>query len=127
MHHFLVDVFEKDKDCIKSKAIISDAILSFTGIKYYVPNKKDKKETIILKGAHIFNSFLELNHPFVDGNKRTGFVTLWLFLALNQTNLSLPLQEYESNVILFKKWADMNHKNNLEEIKNWLNHILVNT
>ena len=28
------------------------------------------------------------NHPFIDGNKRTGFVALELFLALNGYNLS---------------------------------------
>jgi len=26
---------------------------------------------------------LEINHPFVDGNKRTGFVAAKLFLRLN--------------------------------------------
>ena len=27
------------------------------------------------------------NHPFVDGNKRTGFIAAYMFLALNGTTL----------------------------------------
>ena len=42
--------------------------------------KEEKREDIIFKAAHIFNQFLEAGHPFVDGNKQTGFVILWLFL-----------------------------------------------
>ncbi len=30
------------------------------------------------------------NHPFIDGNKRTGFVALELFLALNDFDLVAP-------------------------------------
>ncbi len=126
LHDFLVEVFEKDNDSILTKEIMSDAILSFTGIKYYTPNKKNKKETVIFKGALIFNCFLELNHPFFDGNKRTGFVTLWLFLALNNINLTLPLSQYEKHITLFKKWADIGNKNNTKEIKIWLEKILIN-
>jgi death-on-curing protein len=30
------------------------------------------------------------NHPFVDGNKRTGFLAAYLFLALNGWELDVP-------------------------------------
>jgi death on curing protein len=30
------------------------------------------------------------NHPFVDGNKRTAFVAVELFLALNKADLTAP-------------------------------------
>jgi death on curing protein len=30
------------------------------------------------------------NHPFVDGNKRTAFVAVELFLALNEADLTAP-------------------------------------
>ena len=33
------------------------------------------------------------NHPFVDGNKRTGFKTMDLFLRFNGTKLKFPINE----------------------------------
>ena len=30
------------------------------------------------------------NHPFVDGNKRTGFLTAYMFLALNGWEMEAP-------------------------------------
>ena len=36
------------------------------------------------------------NHPFVDGNKRTGFMAAFLFLGINKINLNAE----ESDVVL---------------------------
>jgi death-on-curing protein len=33
------------------------------------------------------------NHPFVDGNKRTGFITGYVFLARNGLQLVAPEEE----------------------------------
>lgn len=33
------------------------------------------------------------NHPFVDGNKRTGYMAMRLFLNLNGYDLKVPLEE----------------------------------
>lgn len=33
------------------------------------------------------------NHPFVDGNKRTGFLAAYIFLALNGLRLTAPEAE----------------------------------
>lgn len=39
------------------------------------------------------------NHPFVDGNKRTAFLTIGLFLALNGKALQVEQQEAVSTMI----------------------------
>ena len=82
LHDFLVQCFVKEGEEVH-EGTMSDANLSFHGIKYYETDKEGKRDDIIFKAAHIFNQFLEAGHPFVDGNKRTGFVTLWLFLMMN--------------------------------------------
>jgi death on curing protein len=41
-----------------------------------------------LAAAYAFG--IARNHPFVDGNKRTAFVALVLFLALNGQSLNAP-------------------------------------
>lgn len=72
LHDFLVEQYEHDIDKIH-KGNYSLSGLDFEGIKYWVEKNPDNFEDIVLRGAHIFNLFLEEGHPFVDGNKRTGW------------------------------------------------------
>ncbi len=39
------------------------------------------------------------NHPFVDGNKRTGFITGYVFLARNDLQLIAPEDETTQTVL----------------------------
>ena len=41
----------------------------------------------IIEMAAVYSAGIVRNHPFVDGNKRTGFVVGVLFLELNGVNL----------------------------------------
>ena len=49
---------------------------------------KDLYETVFLKAASLFHSLVK-NHPFVDGNKRTGFVSAVTFLRANGYKFSI--------------------------------------
>ena len=40
------------------------------------------------------------NHPFVDGNKRTGFMSAYLFMAENGLRLTAPEVEVVQTVTL---------------------------
>ena len=119
LHDFLVQCFVKEGEEVH-EGTMSDANLSFHGIKYYETNKEEIREDIIFKAAHIFNQFLEAGHPFVDGNKRTGFVTLWLFLMMNNLELKLSMFSYNKHLKKINKWADLTDSDNIEEINNWL-------
>lgn len=44
-----------------------------------------------MAAAYLFH--LVSNHPFVDGNKRTGFVVAISFLRLNAISIDVPLPE----------------------------------
>ncbi len=43
--------------------------------------------------AAAYASAIERNHPFVDGNKRTGFLAAYSFLAVNGLELDAPEAE----------------------------------
>ena len=47
------------------------------------------------KAAALMDSLIN-NHPFVDGNKRTGVIAAVMFLRINGQNISAPNKEVES-------------------------------
>ncbi|MFN7097980.1 MAG: type II toxin-antitoxin system death-on-curing family toxin, partial [Gammaproteobacteria bacterium] len=55
------------------------------------------------------------NHPFIDGNKRTAYVTMLVFLDLNGYTL---VASREERVIKFVQLASSTI--NLEEFTTWL-------
>jgi death-on-curing protein len=70
--------------------------------------------TIYNKAASLVHS-LVLNHPFIDENKRTGVVSLIVFLELN----GLKLQVSQSELVT--KILDIAAKKlNIEQTSNWL-------
>jgi death on curing protein len=65
---------------------------------------------LIEEAAALWES-LSQNHPFIDGNKRTGFAATYTFLAINGARLTADAQEtyvflaslYETNQFSFDK------------------------
>lgn len=53
---------------------------------------KDLYPTIVEKASALGFSLIQ-NHPFVDGNKRTGHATLELFLVLNGYEIDATVDE----------------------------------
>lgn len=54
---------------------------------------EDLYTTIFLKTAALMHSIV-LNHPFVDGNKRTGMVSGLVFLEVNSYSLNVNQEEF---------------------------------
>ena len=119
IHDYLIETFIKEGETAH-RGMISDAALSFQGIQFYQYEKENKKEDIIAKGAYIFNRFLQAGHPFVDGNKRTGFVTLWLFLILNGFSLKISSRGYKKHLKKINKWAMTTDTENTNDIVLWI-------
>lgn len=55
--------------------------------------------TSVVQLAALYTAAIVRNHPFVDGNKRTGFVTGTLFLELNGYKLKASEEEAALAVI----------------------------
>lgn len=71
-------------------------------------------ETIFLQAAALMHSII-LNHPFVDGNKRTGIAAGLIFLQFNNYGFHVPQKKIVETAlhIATKEW-------NIEEIAEWL-------
>jgi prophage maintenance system killer protein len=121
LHGFLINCFKQEGDVAVNPGLYTDSDLEFTGIKYYESSLINKYDNIIHKGAEIFSLFLDKGHPFTDGNKRTGFVTLWVFLLMNGYNIRFDYYNYERHLEKIVRWADADiSADKLSEIKDWI-------
>lgn len=75
---------------------------------------KDLYPEVLEKGAALFHSMI-LNHPFLDGNKRTSLAVLYEFLKQNGFKLSATEKELIGLPLKVER-KDLN----LEEIAKWL-------
>ncbi len=74
---------------------------------------KDLHPTIYQKAAALAESMIN-NHPFVDGNKRTGIGTAVLFLSLNGYVITISNQE-----LLDLTMEIVQKRNSIDEVANW--------
>lgn len=71
-------------------------------------------KTIFDKAAALGQSII-LNHPFLDGNKRTGIVSIILFLKVNGYNLRVSQKDLINMTLKIAK-----EEIQVEEIADWL-------
>jgi death-on-curing protein len=109
IHAILIDKFGGSKG-IRDIGLLESALnrpyATFGGEELY-PNPTDK-------AAAILESIL-INHPFVDGNKRTGYVLARLLLLANNCDIEASQDEKYAFVIAITK-GEMR----IDDIKNWL-------
>ena len=77
---------------------------------------KDLYPSLIQKAASLIESIL-INHPFIDGNKRTGYVLMRILVIDNGFDIHATQEEKYDFVIHIASG-----KTNFEEIVNWLTH-----
>ena len=120
LHDYLIKEFQSEGEPNVHPGTQYVGPLDFIGIKYYEDKKDNKWEDIIYRGSRLFNLFLEEGHPFLDGNKRTGFVTLWMFLIINGFDIKFGYFNYQGHYKKIKKWAELNSDDNIYEISMWI-------
>jgi len=72
------------------------------------------------KAAALIESLIS-NHPFLDGNKRIGYVLMRYFLLGNGFDISAPQSEKFEFVIKIAQG-----KSNFDQIKNWISDRIRN-
>jgi len=75
---------------------------------------EDLHPDLFVKAAALLHALIQ-NHPFVDGNKRTGTVAAGLFLEINGYSLNTKNKELESFALRVAI-----SKISLSEIADWL-------
>ncbi len=76
---------------------------------------------IIAQAAALWES-LSQNHPFVDGNKRIAFASMYTFLAIN----NVELQAHEEDVWQFLSPLYQSSSLSFEELEQWLRKNTLN-
>ncbi|MEI8073206.1 MAG: type II toxin-antitoxin system death-on-curing family toxin [Bacteroidota bacterium] len=93
IHQLLIDEFG-GANGIRDKELLSSALArslqTFDGKELY--------PTAIEKAACLIESIL-INHPFIDGNKRTGYVIMRLILLTNNLDIIASQEEKYTFVI----------------------------
>lgn len=82
LHRILIDKFGGShgvRDSTALESAIARPFQTFDGKELYT--------SVLEKGASLIESIL-INHPFIDGNKRTGYTLLRLFLIQNRIDIT---------------------------------------
>lgn len=113
IHEILIDRFGGSKG-VRDKELLDSAL----NRPYQIFDGKELYQTPIEKAAAILESIVK-NHPFTDGNKRTGYVIARLILMNNQFHI-LADQQQKYQFIISISTEELN----FDQIKEWLeNHI----
>jgi death on curing protein len=94
---------------LRDASLLDSALMRAKNIATYDENA----DIYMLAAAYAFG--LAKNHAFIDGNKRTAFVAMRMFLLLNSHNL---ISSHVENVVMMLKLAggDMSE----DELVAWL-------
>ena len=109
IHTILIERFGgsegvRDRDGLESA--LARPLATFDGKELY--------PSAIEKAAAILESIVT-NHPFVDGNKRTGYVLMRLILLGSDLDIDATEEEKYDLVIAISKG-----ESNIDEIKSWI-------
>lgn len=109
IHHILIDKFGGAKG-IRDQGALEASLAR----PYATFDQEDLYLTAIEKAAAVFESII-INHPFIDGNKRTAYVLMRLLLMADNITVIASQQEKYAFVI-----SASEGKLRFNEITEWL-------
>lgn len=110
IHNLLIDKYGGIKGIRDIKAL--EAALRRP---YATFDKKELYSSPILKASAVFESIIS-NHPFIDGNKRTGWVLMRLILLENNMDI-VATQKEKYNFVISAASGELS----FEKISEWIN------
>lgn len=109
IHNILIDKFGGSKG-VRDMGALASAIAR----PYATFDETDLYPSAIEKAAAILESIL-INHPFIDGNKRTGYILMRLILLENGSDI-YATQEEKYDMVISASTGEFRYV----EIKDWL-------
>lgn len=88
------------------ESALAQPLMTFAGEELY--------RTLVEKASALCFSIV-MNHPFIDGNKRTGHAAMEVFLLLNGHEIDAPVDEQEKLIL-----ALASGQLSREELTDWL-------
>ena len=110
IHSILIDRFGGGKG-IRDKGALEAALAR----PYATFDQKDLYPTTVDKAAAIFESIV-INHPFIDGNKRSAYVLMRLILLAGNLDI-VASQNEKYNFVISASKGELD----IDQIKDWLN------
>jgi len=112
IHEFLINKFGGSHG-LRDESLLKSALAR----PFQTFDQVDLHKTFVEKAAALIESIIS-NHPFVDGNKRTGYVLMRLYLMANGLDIIADPDEKYDFVIAIAS-GDISH----EQIVDWIrNH-----
>jgi death-on-curing protein len=109
IHEILIDQFGGSKG-IRDQALLESAVQR----PFQTFDQKLLYPSVVEQAAALAESLIA-NHPFQDGNKRTGYTIMRLHLLMNQLDIEASEDEKYDFVIQIASG-----KSSFEEIKRWI-------
>ena len=94
----------------------TNVILSLEKLPQQTAFGEELYPTVFFKAA-VYTRTIIMNHPFIDGNKRTGMTSAVVFLENNDVNFFAQEGEIEKIVLKI-----INERLSLEELADWFEH-----
>ena len=110
IHEFLINKFGGSHG-VRDKNLLKSAIAR----PFQTFDKKDLYKSHVEKAAALIESIVS-NHPFIDGNKRTGYVLMRLYLMQNGLDIVATQDDKYKFVI-----AIASGSLSFEKIVSWIN------
>ena len=114
IHEFLINKFGGSQG-VRDLNLLKSAISR----PYQTFDQENLYKTPIKKAAAIIESIIK-NHPFIDGNKRTGYVLMRLILLDQGLDISASRND-KYNFVISIAASDFSY----DQITEWINHHLV--
>lgn len=109
IHDLLIEKFGGSPG-VRDKELLESSVFR----PFYTFDSKDLYPSPVDKSAALIESIVK-NHPFVDGNKRTGYTLMRLFLLNEGIDIEATENEKYDFVIKIAEG-----KSNFEDIRNWI-------
>ena len=84
---------------VRDKNLLGSSVFAPQNYYFYEVKEGEITASILLRIAVKYAFSITKNHPFLDGNKRTGLASMDTFLEVNQISLYLNLKEAEDNSV----------------------------